>query len=66
MSKEVIVTLEATDKLSGVAATYYRTDSMPDYVKYTGTTDITLVEGNNIISYYSEDKAGNISKGKKS
>ena len=60
MSKEVKVTLGATDNLSGVDKTYYKTDSMKDFQEYKSTFDVLLMEGSNGVSYYSVDKAGNI------
>lgn len=56
LAKSVAVNLNATDKLSGVAETYYSINGS-EYVK--GTSFKVEEEGINKLSYYSVDQAGN-------
>ena len=57
-NSSVSVGLTASDDLSGVAVTRYRIDSEP-WEDYDGAIDVSD-EGEHVISYYSEDNAGNI------
>ncbi|GLZ29823.1 hypothetical protein Lesp02_20130 [Lentzea sp. NBRC 105346] len=57
----VDVTLNAADALSGVAATHYRVDDGA-IQEYTGTFAFTA-SGKHVITYWSDDKAGNTEDG---
>lgn len=59
--KMVNITLNATDNLAGVNATFYRIDDK--WIKYNGSFGIDK-EGINKIYFYSIDKAGNVEKEK--
>jgi FtsP/CotA-like multicopper oxidase with cupredoxin domain/putative cell wall-binding protein len=52
-----MVTLSATDPLSGVAKTYYKLDGG---AMVMGTTVKTSVQGSHSLEYWSEDAAGNV------
>lgn len=56
-SATVSVTLEATDNVSGVDATYYRLDSGA-WQPYSGAFDVSG-DGTHTVEFYSVDKAGN-------
>ncbi|MBU0456502.1 MAG: chitobiase/beta-hexosaminidase C-terminal domain-containing protein, partial [Gammaproteobacteria bacterium] len=56
----VVITLIATDTLSGVAKTYYTTDgSTPTTNSATGTTINLVTDGTYTIKYFSIDNVGN-------
>lgn len=56
---DVEVTLNATDDLSGVNATYYYVDVPPIPKRYTEPFMVTG-EATHLVAYYSDDNAGNV------
>ncbi len=57
--------LDASDKKSGLKATYYKFDEDPFKPYYGNTLKLTqLTEDNHTLTYYSEDKVGNKEKPK--
>jgi hypothetical protein len=52
------IVLIATDSVSGVAHTYYRTDGA-SWIEYSGPFQFSAAAGMNVIEYYSVDNAGN-------
>ncbi len=61
-SSPVVVTLSATDKLSGVANTVYQMDGGA-VTSYTGPFSVAGV-GNHTVSFHSTDRAGNVEASK--
>ncbi|MFQ5811071.1 MAG: OmpL47-type beta-barrel domain-containing protein, partial [Armatimonadota bacterium] len=54
----VEVTLQATDNLTGIESTFYRTDGSP-WTAYVGPIAV-VEEGTTHLEYYSSDTAGNV------
>ncbi|MBI4393849.1 MAG: Ig-like domain-containing protein [Euryarchaeota archaeon] len=58
-TSNAVVTLSATDDISGVKATYYRWNG-GNRIGYNPTTGLNVpAEGTTVITYWSEDNAGN-------
>jgi hypothetical protein len=59
-TSNALVTLSATDDISGVKATYYRWNG-GNRIGYNPNTGVNVpAEGTTVITFWSEDKAGNV------
>ncbi|MDR1864365.1 MAG: hypothetical protein LBR08_02220 [Bacteroidales bacterium] len=59
--KDLDISLNAKDDLSGIACTYYSINGAA-YQKYDKNTHIPVKQGANVLKYYSADHVGNMEK----